>query len=58
MIDHSVLCSSQGHLRTQTCDLDHPILNGAKTPTRVETEEEDGSRVRQDGRQHGERGHK
>jgi hypothetical protein len=25
-----VLCSSQDHLKTETCDLDHPVLVGAK----------------------------
>jgi hypothetical protein len=29
-IDHSVLCSSQNHLRTGTRDLDHPVHIGAK----------------------------
>jgi hypothetical protein len=30
MIDHCVLCSSQDHLRTGMCDLDHPILVDAE----------------------------
>jgi hypothetical protein len=30
MIDQSVLCSSQDHLRTGMRDLDHPILAGAE----------------------------
>jgi hypothetical protein len=30
MTDHSVLCSSQDHLRTRIHDLDHTILAGAK----------------------------
>jgi hypothetical protein len=30
MIDHSVLYSSQDHLETEICDLDHLILAGAK----------------------------
>jgi hypothetical protein len=30
MIDHSMLCSSQDHLRTGTRDLDHPVLDGLK----------------------------
>jgi hypothetical protein len=30
MIDHSVLCSSQDHLKTGTCDFDHPTLADAK----------------------------
>jgi hypothetical protein len=29
-IDHSMLCSSQDHLRTGTRNLDHPVLAGAK----------------------------
>jgi hypothetical protein len=30
MIDHCVLCSSQDHLRTGMCDLDHPVLTGVE----------------------------
>jgi hypothetical protein len=30
MIDHSVLCSSQEHLKTVTRDLYHPIVVGAE----------------------------
>jgi hypothetical protein len=29
-IDRSVFCSSQDHLRTETRDLDHHVLAGAK----------------------------
>jgi hypothetical protein len=25
-----MLCSSQNHIKTGTCDLDHPILTGAE----------------------------
>jgi hypothetical protein len=34
-MDHSVLYSSQDHLKTGICDLDHPILPGAKNTDRT-----------------------
>jgi hypothetical protein len=30
MIDHRMICSSQDHIRTGTCDLNHPILIGVE----------------------------
>jgi hypothetical protein len=41
MIDQCVLCSSQGHFRTRTRDLDHPVLVGAENIKSLRTRKGD-----------------